>query len=94
MLFFIHLVKNTFMSKRKVIELPEDVAPIMKEIGTRVTELRQKVGSNYKIFAESHNINNMTLWRIEKGEDYKMSKFIQVLNAIGTTPEEFFKGVK
>jgi predicted transcriptional regulator len=82
------------MSKRKVIELPEDVAPIMKEIGIRVTELRQKVGNNYKNFAESHNLNNMTLWRIEKGEDYKMSSFIQVLNAIGTTPEEFFKDIQ
>jgi predicted transcriptional regulator len=81
-------------SKRKVIVLPEDVAPTMKKIGLRVTEFRQKVGSNYKNFAESHNINNMTLWRIEKGEDYKMSNFLQVLNAIGTTPEDFFKGIK
>jgi hypothetical protein len=36
----------------------------------------------------------MTLWRIQNGEDYKMSSFLEVLNAIGITPEEFFKGIK
>jgi predicted transcriptional regulator len=82
------------MPKRKVIELSENVSPIMKDIGIRVTQLRQKVGSNYKIFASSHNLNNMTLWRIEKGEDYKMSSFIQVLIEIGISPAEFFKDIQ
>jgi predicted transcriptional regulator len=82
------------MAKRQIPELPEEVAQTMKEIGVKVAEHRQTVGSNYKKFAESHEINNMTLWRIQKGEDYKMSSFIQVLNAIGISPEDFFKGIK
>lgn len=92
--FFIHLVKIIVMAKRKIIELPEDVAQLMKAIGLKVTENRQKVEPNYKRFAENHNINNMTLWRIQSGEDYKMSSFLQVLNAIGISPENFFKGIK
>lgn len=82
------------MTKREIPELPEEVAQRMKEIGLKVAEHRQTVGRNYKKFAESHNINNMTLWRIQQGEDYKMSKFLQVLNAIGISPENFFKGIK
>jgi len=82
------------MAKRIIAELPEEVAPLMKEIGLKVTEHRQKVGSNYKKFAESHKINNMTLWRIQNGEDYKMSSFLEVLIAIGISPEDFFKGIR
>jgi predicted transcriptional regulator len=82
------------MTKREIPELPEEIAQRMKKIGLKVAEHRQTVGSNYKKFAESHSINNMTLWRIQKGEDYKMSNFLQVLNAIGISPEEFFKGIK
>jgi hypothetical protein len=92
--FFLPLIKIFVMAKRKIPELPDDVARIMKEIGNKVSEQRQKVGSNYKTFADSHDINNMTLWRIQKGEDYKMSSFLQVLQAIGITPEDFFKSIK
>jgi len=82
------------MSNRNIPELPKEVSSIMKEIGERLTAHRQQVGSNYKKFAAEHGINNMTLWRMEAGEDYKMSSFLQVLNEIGITPEDFFKGVK
>ncbi|MBN1186688.1 MAG: hypothetical protein JXB49_30705 [Bacteroidales bacterium] len=82
------------MEKRKIPEQPEDVAQKMKVIGKRLTEYRQKVGSNYKKFSESKAINSMTLWRMEKGEDYRMSSFIQVLSKIGVSPEEFFRGIK
>jgi transcriptional regulator with XRE-family HTH domain len=79
------------MPKRNVPELPSDVRQKMKDIGSRVTESRQKVGSNYKKFAQDHGINNMTLWRIEKGEDYKISSLLQVLNAIGISLEDLMK---
>jgi len=82
------------MAKRIVIELPPEISQIMKEIGQNVTKHRQAVGSNYKTFAEMNNINNMTLWRIENGEDYRMSSFLQVIKAIGISPEDFFKGIK
>lgn len=82
------------MAKRTVVELPIEVAEKMKEIGIKITKHRQAVDTNYKRFAESHGINNMTLWRIQNGEDFKMSSLLQVLIAIGISPEEFFTGIK
>jgi predicted transcriptional regulator len=79
---------------RTIPELPADIREAMKQIGSRLTELRQGVEPNYKKLSDTHNINNMTLWRIQKGEDYKMSSLLQVLKAIGCTPEDFFKGIK
>jgi hypothetical protein len=90
MLFFI-FVKKKVMPKRKVPELDPEIKQKMKEIGLRVTKCRQQVGSNYKKFATDHGINNMTLWRIEKGEDYKMSSLLQVLNAIDISIEDLMK---
>lgn len=82
------------MTKREVIEIPMEVSDKLKQIGVHLSQKRQAVGSNYKKFAESHSINSMTLWRIEQGKDYRMSSFLEVLKAIGISPEEFFKGIK
>lgn len=79
------------MPKRKVPELDPEIKQKMKEIGLRVTKCRQQVGSNYKKFAADHGINNMTLWRIEKGEDYKISSLLHVLNAIDIPIEDLLK---
>jgi len=93
-----YAIFNTFeekvMNKKTTQLLPEEIDETMKQIGLRVTELRQQVDSNYKKFSETYNINNMTLWRMQKGKDYKMSSFLQVLRAIGCSPEEFFKGIR
>jgi len=93
-MLFLPLLKELTMAKREVPVLPDDVAQVMKTIGRRLIEYRQRDGSNYKIFAESQGINSMTLWRMQKGEDYKMSTFVEVLLKIGVSPEEFFKGIK
>lgn len=82
------------MAKRYIPELPPDIVLKMAEIGNNVKKHRQNVGSNYKNFAKANNLNYMTLWRIENGEDYRMSSFLQVLKAIGITPEDFFKSEK
>jgi predicted transcriptional regulator len=79
------------MPKRKIPQLPTNISQKMKEIGLKVSDCRQKVGSNYKIFAKDHGINNMTLWRIENGEDYKISSLLQVLSAIGISLEDLLK---
>jgi len=93
-MLFLPLLKYLIMAKREVPILPDDVAQVMKTIGQRLTEHRQIVERNYKKFANSHDINNMTLWRMQKGEDYKMSSFLQVLLKLGISPEDFFKGIK
>ena len=94
MLFLLLLVKTTVMSKRKVIELPEDVAPMMKEIGLKVVEYRKTLHPNYRKFAELHNMSVMTLWRVQNGEDVKMSSFLLILKKIGVSPQDFFEGFR
>lgn len=79
---------------RKVVETNIDISKRLKEIGSKVTQLRQAVEPNYKKFSEINNLNNMTLWRIQNGEDYRMSSFLSVLQSIGISPEDFFKGIK
>ena len=81
------------MSKKRISEMPKEVLDSkLKEIGERVREKRLQAvdGKNYMNFAKAHHINYYTLNRIENGEDFKMSSFLEVLNAIGISPEEFF----
>jgi hypothetical protein len=92
--FFLHLMKILFMLKRKVIELPEDVAPLMKQIGLKVVEYRKKIHPNYRKFAELNNINLMTLWRVQNGEDVKLSSFLLILKKIGVSPQDFFSDIR
>ncbi len=79
---------------RKEVEINPTISKRLKEIGEKVTKLRQAQEPNYKNFSQIHNLNNMTLWRIQKGEDYRMSSFLHILDAIGITPEDFFKEIK
>ncbi len=88
--FIVHLIKIIVMPKRKVIELPEEIAPVMKKIGLKVDEHRKKLNPNYRKFAELHKISIMTLWRVQNGEDVKLSSFLMILKKIGVTPKEFF----
>lgn len=78
------------MPKRKTIELPEEIAPVLKDIGLRVDELRKKKNTNYRKFAESNDINVMTLWRVQNGEDVKLSSFLMILKKLGVSPKDFF----
>ena len=78
------------MPKRKPIKLPEEVTPLMKEIGQKVDSYRKTINPNYRNFAESNDINVMTLWRVQNGEDVKLSSFLMILKKIGVSPKEFF----
>jgi hypothetical protein len=82
------------MTKRKVIELPKDVAPMMKEIGLKVVEYRKQQHPNYRKFAELNKISVMTLWRVQNGEDIKLSSFLQILMKMRVSPQDFFNGFK
>lgn len=93
-MLFLTFDENTVMLKRKVIELPEDVAPLMKQIGLKVVEYRKKIHPNYRKFAELNNINIMTLWRVQNGEDVKLSSFLLILKKVGVSPQDFFNDIK
>lgn len=91
--FFIYLIKIYSMSTKGKSDLPEDITRRLRIIGEKLTKERQAVEPNYKRFAEKHGLNNMTLWRMQQGHDFSMSKLIQVLDAIGISIEDFFKGI-
>ena len=85
------------MSKERISEMPKEVLDSkLKEIGKRVRETRLQAvdGKNYMNFAKAHHINYHTLSRMENGEDFKMSSFLEVLYVLGISPEEFFKDIK
>ena len=78
------------MPKRKIIELPKEIAPVMNEIGLKVDEYRKNKNPNYRRFAELNKISVMTLWRVQNGEDVKLSSFLMILKKLGVSPKEFF----
>ena len=75
-------------------EIPTKVTQQLKQVGQKFEELRKINIKESKSFTEENDINRMTLWRIQNGKDFQLSKLLQVLNAIGISPEDFFKGIK
>jgi transcriptional regulator with XRE-family HTH domain len=64
------------------------------KIGQCLRELRIKKGyTNYEQFAFDNNISRAQYGRYEKGQDMRLSSLLKVLQALQTTPEEFFKMV-
>lgn len=80
------------MSKRQSKETSPEILSMMKAIGLKIRKYRLEKGINSVEFCEIYNINRMTLYRIETGLDFNMSSFLQILDALGITPNEFFKG--
>lgn len=75
-------------------DVPIEVTQQLKVIGQKFEELRKSTIKESKSFTEENDINRMTLWRIQNGKDFQMSKLLQILNATGIAPEDFFKGIK
>ena len=80
------------MKREKSAEIPLEVQQKLREIGLKVRNKRRAIEKNYEIFAQTNHINKVTLSRIENGENFTMSSFIQVLSAMGITLEQFFSG--
>lgn len=74
--------------------VPIEVTKQLKLIGQKFEGLRKTTIAESKSFTEENGINRMTLWRIQNGKDFQLSKLLQILNAIGISPEDFFKGIK
>jgi predicted transcriptional regulator len=79
------------MKRNSVPTTPVNIEQKLKEIGLKVKLRRKVVNKNYEKFALEHNINKVTLYRIETGDNYKMSSLLQVLNAIGISIEDLLK---
>jgi transcriptional regulator with XRE-family HTH domain len=69
--------------------------PTLIKVGEKIRKLRKQNPDfdNYERFAFIHNINKVTLARIERGENYNMDSLLKVLNALGIGLSEFFKDI-
>lgn len=71
-------------------EYPKEIKQVLVEIGKRVRQKRKSVEKNYETFANTHDINKVTLSKLERGENFRMSTLIQVLKALDITIDDFF----
>lgn len=88
---FTIFAKKTTM---KNTDTPKETLQVLKQIGTKVRIHRKAIESNYETFAKKHNLNKVTISRIENGENFTMSSLIQVLKIFDITLEDFFKDIK
>jgi len=62
-------------------------------IGKRLKEIRVSKGyTSYRQFADTFELEPKSIWRLEEGKsDFKYSSLKRVLEALGTTVEDFYK---
>jgi transcriptional regulator with XRE-family HTH domain len=65
----------------------------LQKLAARIRELRKAKGyTNYENFAYDHGIARAQYGKYEKGDnDLRFSSLLKVIEALGVTPEEFFK---
>lgn len=64
---------------------------IMKRVARRFIAIRQQQGyTSQEIFAYEKDINRVQYSRYERGKDFRFTTFLEVLDALGVTVEEFF----
>jgi transcriptional regulator with XRE-family HTH domain len=73
--------------------MKSDVA--LKKIGARLREVRRAKGySNYEYFAYEFEMNKITIKNMEQGKNFEIATLLKMLEILGVSPEEFFKGIK
>ena len=81
------------MKPKKVPESYLEVDQKLEQIGKKVRQLRKEKSANYEDFAREKNINKVTLNSIEKGESVSLRLFINVIQKLGISLEDFFNGI-
>ncbi|MDN5215565.1 XRE family transcriptional regulator [Fulvivirgaceae bacterium BMA12] len=77
----------------EVMNAPKDKIRI-EEIASRIKTLRIKAGyRSYQHFAIENDLDARQYFRLEKGQNLKLSSLFRILNIHGITPSEFFKGL-
>ena len=79
------------IKKKGKIEISQQQQDQLKRIGNKVRELREKTGQSYEVFAIKNDINRISQYRIEKGENFQMNTLLKIIQGLEMTPEEFFK---
>ena len=64
----------------------------IKKIAQRIKELRIEAGySSYEVFAIDKNLDRKQYWRMEKGQNFKITSLFNIIDAHGITLADFFK---
>lgn len=81
-------------AKKEVRVVVQDPKTKLKEIGERLKTLRRARGyQNSDDFAYDHEINRSQYGKYEAGaKDMRISSLLKIINALGVTIEEFFRG--
>ena len=64
---------------------------ILRRIGEKVRELRKDQDKNYEDFARKHQINKVTLQRLETGQNFTMKSLVEILGILDVSIEDFFR---
>jgi transcriptional regulator with XRE-family HTH domain len=62
----------------------------LKAIGKKVRELRRQKNSNYEAWSYLNGINKVSLSRLERGENITMKLFLEILQKLDISPQDFF----
>ena len=81
------------MKPKKVLESYLEADQKLVHIGKKVRQLRRAKSPNYENFARENNINKVTLNKIEKGDSVSLRLFIHVIQKLGISLQDFFKGL-
>jgi transcriptional regulator with XRE-family HTH domain len=81
------------MKPKKVPESSIDVDIKLQEIGEKLRMIRKAQYSNYEDFARRSNINKVLINRSERGKSISMKQFVNIIQKLGISFQEFFKGL-
>lgn len=80
-------------AKKKIVRSSDNPTDNLKRLGNRIKELRKKKGyESAEFFAYDHGLSRSQYARYEKGENLRFETLLKVVEALGVTPQEFFKG--
>ena len=81
------------MKPKKMPESYLEADQKLVQIGEKVRKLRKAKRANYEDFARENNINKVTLNKIEKGESVSLRLFINIIQKLGISLQDFFESL-
>ena len=81
------------MKPKKLPESYLEADQKLVQLGKKVRKLRKAKRANYEDFARENNINKVTLNKIEKGESVSLRLFINIIQKLGISLQDFFESL-
>ena len=67
----------------------------IREIAARIKKLRIEKGyTSYENFAFKEALDRKQTWRMEQGQNFRITSLFKILNALDISLEDFFKGLE